>query len=261
MANPNEKKDGIEQGNEGTEDAKAEEAKKVAEEAAKKAAEKAEPKETRYTEAELRVKLNEARTEERNKLEHKVQQSKVRTSELEDTLEANKAEMKKLKAEEQGLAAKKDKTQKEEVEVESLTKRLEDLQAKNDKQAKQIDSIADTAAVQITQMKIDTYREKQIAKNGIRLTELVYGDSEAEIDERIEVAKAKEKDIFESGRESIREENKGKSPKPLSPEARSSIATAKRNTTERDRIVRLSPKEFAATKQALLAEAEISMKK
>lgn len=208
-----------------------------------------------YTEEEMRARLEKARSDEKKKVYDRLEKVQSEKDKLAKKVEESENQIKELQEKVDALN-KGDLTEKE-----AITGELKKLRETLKKQEAAMESLADDAAKQIQRVKLDAYREKRLAQEGVQLTELVVGNTEEEIDSAIEKAKQKEGQIrADATAKANADRAAGASvPRPVSP---SPAATPKVTPVEE---VRANPQarrevlkgsDYRQTRQALLADAK-----
>ena len=141
------------------------------------------------SEAEVKARIEKARSDEKKKAFDKLEAAKADKASSEEKIQ-------KLEADLQSATKNLDELrQGKSTEIDSLTKEFQELRDKNAKLEKAIETVADDAAKQVMEAKVEAYRDKVIAQKSVMLSELVTGNTIEEIDESVERALAREKEI------------------------------------------------------------------
>lgn len=155
------------------------------------------------------------------------------------------------KATEAAAALETEKTSRM-TETEKLARKVSEL-------GEDVRKTREDATKQLNAAELRRYREQKIREEGIQITELVVGTSEAEIDAACVAAKARQDAIAKSVREQIAKEKGEHVPEtpagggnPQLPNTRPSTVTP----LERKTLARLPAAEYEAKRATMLAEAQ-----
>jgi hypothetical protein len=195
--------------------------------------------------------VEKARKEEKDKVYSTIEQLKVTKTEG----EAKAAELtEKLKAaQEEAEGLRTGKLQ----EIDSVNRELRELRETNKKLEKAIELVASESVARLEQAKLETFREKEIRKAGIKsLAKYVSGTDQDEILASIKQIKAEEEAIYESARKDVRKEITSELPTPIAPSGATGRGPNNAlHPEQKEGIARLKGEAYLKEKQRLLMEA------
>lgn len=207
-----------------------------------------------YTKDAVEAMIQKARADEKSKMYGKLEEMKTsRDSAL--------AEVKKLQSSVKSIQKELDDVREGSTsEVASIQREVVQLREENKKLEQTVNAVADAAIERQRTAELTAYREKAIAQNNVRLTELVVGDTEDEIDAAVQRAIKRESELTEGlvpkGAELVEERTRDL-PRPLTPKGDAGLnSTPALNASTRRAHASLSPEEWAKRRQTLLREAE-----
>jgi hypothetical protein len=204
------------------------------------------------SEKELSELIEKARAEEKNKVYSKLESYKSEKEKILSTLEEMKEAKKQLEADRDSLREGRAS------DLKSVNEELSRLREQNEKLQEAIDATVESSARQIREHELKAYRAEKIREAGLRLTELVTGSSEEEIDSAIRAAKAREDEISAQVREQVQKELAGDLPRPISTDSSMGRGPAPVITVENRRSVAQLPRdEYLKRREQLLNEARI----
>ena len=209
-----------------------------------------------FTQAQVDEMLSKARKQEKDKLYSNQKDLKAKNKAAEDKLVAQT-----LESEERQKVL--DELREGKLsELSTVNTELETLRQTNAALKEKIENVADVAARQVLDSRMEAYRKEQVLKAGLEMPELVpKGNSEEEIRDLVKKAKDRETEVFAKYKAAAEEKAQKKAvdglPKPINitpdgKNASSSIMTP----AQRRAIVRLPKAEFLKVRQKLLDEAE-----
>ena len=210
-----------------------------------------------FTQDELTEAVESARKQEKDKLYSRLTEVDEARATLDAEFKAQKEQLDTLLAERE--AAQKDQEQKR---LESLTveervaERLASLEQREQQLQSQLERVAEESAKRIRESELKAYRANKLAESGVTLTELVNGNSEAEIDAAILSAKQREEAIFNRAREQVRGELQAQMPRPAAPPE--PVSPSQRQLVDpRDKykIADMNSADFQKLRDELLAQA------
>lgn len=205
-----------------------------------------------YTDKELSELIEKARAEEKNKVFSKLESFKSEKEKILSNLEELQEAKKKLEADRDSLREGRAS------DLKSVNEELSQLREQNEKLQKAIDATVDTSAKQIRDYELRAYKADKIREAGLKLTELVSGSSEEEIDAAIKAAKSREEEIAAQVREQVQKELAGDLPRPLSTDGSRGRGPSHTVTPENRRSVAQLPRdEYIKRREQMLSEARI----
>jgi len=193
-----------------------------------------------------------ARREEKDKLYQRIEKSKAELEQAEAQREAAQKELAETK---DRLKATEEARMSKTTEVEEAIKALRE---QNETLQKRLDEVAKDAESKVKESELRAYRKERLEREGLMLSELVDGASQEEIDEAINVVKAREEAIRKAVEDQVRAEMKRDLPRPLSVDAdSSSVAPAK----DRYSISKLKDTDYQTMRQQLMTKALESIRR
>ena len=171
-------------------------------------------------------------------------------------------ELNKLKLEsEKQLKDLQDTVSKLQDEKNLKTGTIEDevkaLKDQNEKLKKAIDEVASSAAEKIRMSELKAYREFKIRESGVKLTELISGFTEEQIDTAIVVAKKREQEIEDVIRAELQKKLADQLPTPLVIDGSQGRGPSPSlSIKNRESVARLPHAEYEKRREQLLLEAK-----
>ena len=210
-----------------------------------------------FTKDDLIEAVEKARQQEKDKLYSRLSDMDKKSQEYSKSLEETNSLLKGLVAERDEAKAELDKKAQDELTVEErVAQRLQALEAKEADMQRQLEQVAEQAALRVRASELKLFRANAIADSSLTLTELVRGDTEDEITESIKLAKAREDQIFKKAKEQARNELSQNLPKPApTPAVQFTQDQQLIDPRKKFEMANLSNAEFQKLKTELLAKA------
>lgn len=143
------------------------------------------------------------------------------------------------------------------AKVGTVEDELRALKDQNEKLKKAIDEVASSAAEKIRMSELKAYREQKIRESGLRLTELVSGNTEEQIDTAIDIARKRELEIEEKIRADLQKKIADQLPTPISIDGSQGRGPSPSlSAKNRDQMARLPNEQYAKQRDELLLEAK-----
>jgi len=206
------------------------------------------------SEEEINDRVSKARAEEKSKVRGKMDK-------LQEEREAAAKRIQELEEELKSKQTDLDKVRKgEKKETESIVEELAKLREENVKLHEAVKVVAEDAARKLTESELKMYRADKIRESGLKLVELVSGETQEEIDQSIEAAKKREAELLKEARDEAQkkaeEDLKKTLPKPLAPDGSAGRGHLATGSQEREQIASIKDKsEYSKRRDLLLADA------
>lgn len=213
-----------------------------------------------FTQDDVTKAVESARKQEKDKLYQRLNDLDSNRDELIKKLDESTEMLKVLMAErDEAQRALAEKAKAEMTAEELVAERLKALEEKEAQMQAQLERVAEEAAKRVRDSELRLYRANKIAESGLTLTELVAGQTEAEIDASIKRAREREEAIFSKAREKARAELSAQMPKPA-PVAVESVQDSRLiDPSKKFELANLSTEDFNRLKSELLAKARGSL--
>ena len=213
-----------------------------------------------FTKDDLTSAIEKARQQEKDKLYQRLSDIDAKNQEYSSKLSETTELLQKLVAERDEAKEKLEAQRQAEMSAEELVaERLKALEERERNMQAQLERVAEEAALRVRESELKLFKANKISESKLTLTELVSGDSEEEIMNSIERAKAREDEIFSIARERARAELTSNLPKPTTPSEPTVTADASANQrinpADKFKMANLSTAEFAKLKAELLQQA------
>jgi len=217
-----------------------------------KAVEPTKSSERTYSDKELSELVEKARAEEKNKVYSKLESFKSEKEKILSNLEELREAKKQLEADRDSLREGRAS------DLKSVNEELSQLREQNEKLQQAIDATVENSSRQIREHELRAYKADKIREAGLKLTELVSGSSEEEIETAIKAAKKREDEIAEQVREQVKKELAGDLPRPISTDSsRGRGPDPQVNVQDRMSVARLPRDEYLKRRAQLLSDARI----
>jgi hypothetical protein len=146
-------------------------------------------------------------------------------------------------------------------ELGSVNAELADLRSKHSELETTLEETVLQAATRVDEIKLDTYREKQIAKAGLQFPELVVGTTQEEIDQAIAATKEKESKMEQRIQQKLQKQVVNDLPTPLTIDGAKgrSVVSGDNSPIARQKMAKLSPDEYKLARAQKLADAKAKL--
>lgn len=203
-----------------------------------------------FTDEQVRELLEKVRSDEKNKVFSKLEELKVAKDKSEKQIEELQSKLSvtltDLDSVRKGKAS----------ELESVANELKTLRESNEKLNKAVEATVSSAAEKIREFEVKVYRERRIREAGVKLEELVIGQSEADIDATIEAAKKREQQLLEEYKKELQKQAIAGLPTPLSPDGATGRGPSAGLTPQnREALASLKGAEYEKRRAQLLNDA------
>jgi hypothetical protein len=203
-----------------------------------------------FTDEQVKELLEKVRSDEKTKVFGKLEELKAAKDKSEKQIEElqNKlsATLNDLDSVRKGKAS----------EIESVANELKVLRENNEKLNKAVEATVSSAAAKIREFEVKVYRERRIREAGVKLEELVVGQSETDIDATIEAAKKREQQLLEEYKKELQKQAVAGLPTPLSPDGAAGRGPSASLTPQnREALASLKGSEYEKRRTQLLNEA------
>lgn len=209
-----------------------------------------------YSKAQLTEAIQKARQQEKDKLYSRLTDIDSKNQEYSQKISETN-EILKVLVQERDDAKKKleDQAKAELTAEERVAERLKSLEEREVRMQAQLERVAEEAALRVRDSELKLFKANVITESKLMLTELVSGNSEAEILESVERAKSRENEIFSRAKEQARSELSANLPKPSATPAQVETTSANIDPRKKFDMANLSSQDFQKLKAELLAKA------
>ena len=203
-----------------------------------------------YTDEQVKELLEKIRSDEKNKAFGKLE-------ELKSAKEKSEKQLEELQGKLSATLSDLDSVRKGKAsELESVSNEIKALRENNDKLSLMVENTVNSAAAKIREFEVKAYRERRIRESGVKLEELVIGQSETDIDAAIEVTKKREMQLLEEYKKELQKQAAAGLPTPLSPDGATGRGPSAGLTPQnREALASLKGPEYEKRRAQLLNDA------
>ncbi len=196
--------------------------------------------------------IEKARMEEKEKVYSTIETLRATKADGDAKVEALEKKLQAAQEEAEGLRTGKLQ------ETDSFNRELRELKETNQKLEKAIELVASESAARLQAAQMETFREKEIRKAGIKsLSKYVSGTNKEEILDSIKKIKKEENDIYEAAKLEARKALAAELPSPIAPDGATGRGPNNAVTPDqREGLARLKGDAYLKERQRLLLEAK-----
>ncbi len=213
------------------------------------------PEAKTYSEVQLADMIEKARSEEKSKVFGKMDSLKEQNAKILSQAEESAKKLQEIEADRDALREGRSS------EMKSVNAELGQLREQNVKLNSTVEAIADASAQRILEFEMKAYKAEKIHGSGLKLVELVAGETKTEIDASIQAALTREAELTAAVKENLRKEMASDLPTPISPDGSQGRGPTMLVTPEnRQAVVRLKGDEYMKRRTELLNEARTKVR-
>lgn len=203
------------------------------------------------TKAQVQEMLTKARQDEKQKLYKSLEKAKKEASEVQAERDKVLEDLNQTKAQLQTL---EDSNMSD---IEKVSQQVKLLMGQNEALRAQMEQVSKVAETRVRESELKSYRQKRVEESGLMFPEMVSGQSPEEIDASITALREREEVVRTQLEDKLRSELAVNVPRPMSPNASANSVSA----ADRYSMSKMSPQDYKAMRQKLMAQALDSVRK